>query len=280
MQRQDDSRHASPGSVTPSKTDNQMMQIDEEDAERDEEYYKHGNQIVLHEDKQYYPEAEQVYGKDVQNLVMEEDAQPLTQPILDFRPPPQIQAKEKSYETTYSLDYMRLLSQKADHVRNVAICGALHHGKTLLCDMIFQQTHLPDKTSARWDLNKDYKFTDNRRDEIDREISLKSSPLSVILEDTREKSYFFNFMDTPGHPSFSDEVTAAFRLCDGAVIVVDCIEGLTFYVERLITEAIKQNIQFVILLNKLDRLVLELKLPPSDAYYKIKHTLDDINGVI
>ena len=87
-------------------------------------------------------------------------------------------------------------------------------------------------------------------------------------------------MDTPGHPSFNDEVTAAMRLSDGALIVVDCIEGMTFYVERLITQAIKENVRFVVLLNKLDRLVLELKLPPSDAYYKIKHTLDEINGVI
>ena len=87
-------------------------------------------------------------------------------------------------------------------------------------------------------------------------------------------------MDTPGHPSFNDEITAAMRLSDGAIIVVDCIEGMTFYVERLITQAIKENVRFVLLLNKLDRLVLELKLPPSDAYYKIKHTLDEINGVI
>ena len=90
----------------------------------------------------------------------------------------------------------------------------------------------------------------------------------------------YNLMDTPGHPSFNDEVTAAMRLSDGALIVVDCIEGMTFYVERLITQAIKENVRFVVLLNKLDRLVLELKLPPSDAYYKIKHTLDEINGVI
>ena len=90
----------------------------------------------------------------------------------------------------------------------------------------------------------------------------------------------FNLMDTPGHPCFSDEVTAAFRLSDGVVIVIDCIEGMTFYSERLLTQAIKECLPFVVVLNKLDRLVLELKLPPSDAYYKIKHTLDDLNSVI
>ena len=100
------------------------------------------------------------------------------------------------------------------------------------------------------------------------------------MQDWREKSYLFNFMDTPGHPCFSDEVTAAFRLSDGVVILVDCVEGMTFYVEKLITQAAREGLPFVIVLNKLDRLVLELKLPPADAYYKIKHTLDDINIVI
>jgi U5 small nuclear ribonucleoprotein component len=87
-------------------------------------------------------------------------------------------------------------------------------------------------------------------------------------------------MDTPGHPCFSDEVTAGLRLSDGILLVVDCIEGMTFYVERLIKEAMKQQLKIVVFLNKLDRLVLELKLPPNDAYFKLKHTLDDINSVI
>ena len=177
------------------------------------------------------------------------------------------------------------MSQKADLIRSVAIVGHLHSGKTLLCDMIVQQTHEAPSSGGKnsqkgWNLNKEYKWTDNRRDEISRQISLKCSPLTVLMQDSREKSYMFNYMDTPGHPCFSDEVTAAFRLSDGAVIVVDCIEGVTFYVERLITQAVREQLPFIVVLNKLDRLVLELKLPPSDAYYKIKHTLDEINMVI
>ena len=87
-------------------------------------------------------------------------------------------------------------------------------------------------------------------------------------------------MDTPGHPCFSDEVSAGFRACDGTLLVVDCVEGMTFYTERLIKESLRQHLQIVVFMNKLDRLVLELKLPPADAYYKLKHTLDDINTVI
>ena len=70
-------------------------------------------------------------------------------------------------------------------------------------------------------------------------MSLKCSPLTVLLPDTRGKSFVFNFMDTPGHPGFSDEVTASLRLSDSVLLVIDCLEGVTFYVERLIKEAMR-----------------------------------------
>jgi len=87
-------------------------------------------------------------------------------------------------------------------------------------------------------------------------------------------------MDTPGHPSFSDEVTVGMRLADSVLLVVDCVEGVTLYVERLAKEAMRQHLPIVVMLNKLDRLVLELKLPPADAYFKIKHTIDELNILI
>lgn len=111
-------------------------------------------------------------------------------------------------------------------------------------------------------------------------MSLKSSPLTIVLPDSRGKSYLFNLMDTPGHPNFSDEVTASLRASDGMLLVVDCVEGVTFYVERLVKEALKSQQEIIVVLNKMDRLVLELKLPPSDAYHKIRHTLDEINNII
>jgi len=140
-----------------------------------------------------------------------------------------------------------------------------------------QATHLKKK---EWDLNKEVKYTDSRRDEVDRKISIKSSPVTLILPDSRSKSYLFNFIDTPGHPNFADEVSAGFRLSDSVLLVVDCVEGVTFYTERLIKEALKAKMQMIVVLNKLDRLILELKLPLNDAYHKIKHTLEEINFTI
>lgn len=135
-------------------------------------------------------------------------------------------------------------------------------------------------TKKYQDLTKEYKWTDTRKDEVDREMSIKAVPMTVLLNDSRDKNYLFNFMDTPGHPNFSDEVTASLRLSDGMLLVVDVIEGVTFYNERLIKEALRARMEIVVVLNKIDRLVLELRLPLNDAYHKIKHTLDEINFIV
>lgn len=111
-------------------------------------------------------------------------------------------------------------------------------------------------------------------------MSIKASPFTVVLPDSTGKSYLFNFIDTPGHPNFSDEVTVGLRLSDGILLVVDCIEGVTFQTERHLREALRANIDIIVVVNKLDRFVMELRMPMNDAYYKIKHTLDEINAVI
>lgn len=93
--------------------------------------------------------------------------------------------------------------------------------------MFIKQTH-NSKKSEYWDLKKEMKWTDNRKDEVNRELSIKASPFTVVLPDGNGKSYLFNFIDTPGHPNFSDEVTVGLRLSEGMLLVVDCIEGMTF----------------------------------------------------
>jgi U5 small nuclear ribonucleoprotein component len=70
------------------------------------------------------------------------------------------------------------------------------------------------------------------------------------------------------------------RLADGMLLVIDCIEGVTFYTERLIKEALRANLEIIVVINKLDRFILELRMPMNDAYHKIKHTLDEVNSII
>lgn len=104
--------------------------------------------------------------------------------------------------------------------------------------------------------------------------------MSLVLPDFRDKSYLLNIFDTPGHPNFSDEVTCALRMCDGVVLVVDALEGVMLNTERIIRYCVKEKIAISIFINKIDRLVIEIKMLPADAYLKLRHTLEEINTII
>ncbi|CAL8073399.1 unnamed protein product [Calicophoron daubneyi] len=233
--------------------------------------------VVLHEDKKYYPSALEVYGPEVETLVQEEDAQPLTQPLIE-----PIKRKKFAYTenfipaTTYDPEFLADLMDCPDLIRNVVLCGHLHHGKTSFMDCLIEQTH-PD-IHARDD--KDLRYTDFLHMEQERGLSIKSTPVTLVLQNLREKAYLFNVFDTPGHVNFSDEVTAAFRLADGICLVVDVSEGVLLNGERLLKHALQERLPVTLCINKIDRLVLELKLPPTDAYYKIKHIIDEVNSIL
>nr|SVE76214.1 EOG090X00RJ [Daphnia longispina] len=186
--------------------------------------------IVLHEDKKYYPSALEVYGPGVETLVQEEDAQPLTEPIIAPVKRRKFQVAEQELpETTYNMEFLADLMDSAELIRSVALVGHLHHGKTSFMDCLLMQTH-PDLQT--------------------------------------------------GHVNFSDEVTAALRLCDGIVLFVDAVEGVMLNTERILKHAVQEKMAITVCINKIDRLILELKLPPQDAYYKLRYIIEEINGLL
>ncbi|KAG6673562.1 hypothetical protein I3842_16G118000 [Carya illinoinensis] len=236
------------------------------------------NQIVLAEDKKYYPTAEEVYGEDVETLVMDEDEQPLEQPIIKPVRNIKFEVGVKDSSMYVPTQFLVGLMSNPTLVRNVALIGHLQHGKTVFMDMLIEQTH----HMSTFDVNseKHLRYTDTRIDEQERKISIKAIPMSLVLEDSNSKSYLCNIMDTPGHVNFSDEMTAALRLADGAVLIVDAAEGVMVNTERAIRHAIQDRLPIVVVINKVDRLITELKLPPKDAYFKLRHTLEVINNNI
>lgn len=231
--------------------------------------------IIQQEDKKYFPTAEEVY-PGAETMVQDEDTQPLEEPIIAPIKTKRFETLEQGVpETTYNKEFLVDLTQHPDLIRCVAVVGHLHHGKTTLMDMLIEQTH-----PKLWSLQKEMRYCDTRFDEQKRGLSIKATPMSLVLSASSEKSYLMNLYDTPGHVNFSDEVSAALRVCDGAVIVVDAVEGVMVQTERFIKHAIAEGLAICVVINKVDRLILELKLPPTDAYYKIRHTIDEINELL
>ncbi|KAL3448879.1 P-loop containing nucleoside triphosphate hydrolase protein [Aspergillus insuetus] len=242
------------------------------------------NAVILHEDKQYYPSAQQVYGTDVETLVQEEDAQPLSEPIIAPVTQKKFSIEESELPPVfYSREFMTDLLNFPDQIRNVALVGHLHHGKTAFMDMLVMQTHdfaerLDRKTGRKRE--EQLRYTDVHHLERERGLSIKSAPMSLVLPNTKGKSHLFNIIDTPGHVNFVDEVAASSRLVDGVVLIVDVVEGVQANTEQIIKHAVLEDLPLTMVVSKMDRLILELKIPPSDAYFKLKHVIEEVNTMI
>ena len=231
----------------------------------------------MHEDKVYYPSAEEVFGPDVEALVQEEDTQPLSQPIIEPIRIKSFQLQEKDLpETIFSKNLMvELMNNAPERIRNVAIVGHLHHGKTSLLDVLVSETH-----NVYFSAERQERYTDPHRIERDRGCSIKTQPMSLLLPSSKGTSYVFHLLDTPGHVNFIDEVASAMRLADGIVLVVDAAEGVMVGTERIIRMAVAEGIPMTLLINKVDRLIVELRLPPQDAYFKLRLTIEEVNNAI
>jgi U5 small nuclear ribonucleoprotein component len=285
----------------------------EDQQGRDSTTVAAANMIVLHEDKVHYPSAEEVYGDFVRTVVLDEDAMELEEPIV--KP---MKTKVISMITTTTtrktgseegptlgtpsgdgaaaatnLDFLtsNLLANTTTNTRRgIAVCGHLHSGKTSLLDMLLleqqQQQQQPQQGTAQNHLhaaaNGDGpRFTDTLVAEQERKLSLKSTPLTLALPDTRGKHYAITFLDCPGHTQFHDESVAAMRAVDGVLLVVDALEGAnTLHMEMLLSHALSEGLHMLLCINKVDRLIVDLKLPPSDAYYKLLHTVDSMNALL
>ena len=273
----------------------QQQQQEEEIGEEEEEMGAPSSAIVLHEDKVHYPSAAEVYGPDVVTAVLDEDAMDIETPILApaTAKPVQFLQEENEEETVQvkggsssdqqqqplvSDEYLVNVLMKNERThRGVALIGDLHTGKTSLCDLLLEHGHsnIEDNTFCG------KRITDTSLAEQQRGLSIKSCPLTLALPDLRGKSHALTLMDCPGNSQFHEESVAALKAMDGAIIVVDALEGMTLHTELLLRQCLQvEGLPLTLLINKLDRLWMEVLLPPDDTYYKIRHTIDTINQFI
>ncbi|XP_014340293.1 elongation factor-like GTPase 1 [Latimeria chalumnae] len=171
------------------------------------------------------------------------------------------------------LEKIILLQKKTANIRNICILAHVDHGKTTLADCLVASNGI---ISSR--LVGKLRYMDSREDEQIRGITMKSSAISLYFG-KGEQEYLINLIDSPGHVDFSSEVSTAVRLCDGAIIVVDAVEGLCPQTQAVLRQVWLENIQPVLVINKIDRLIIELKLTPQEAYIQLQKILEQINAV-
>jgi len=160
------------------------------------------------------------------------------------------------------------------NIRNICILAHVDHGKTSLADSLVATNGV---ISSR--LAGKLRYMDSRKDEQERGITMKSSAIALFyLEDGRE--YLVNLMDSPGHVDFSSEVSTAVRLCDGAILVVDVVEGVQPQTKVVLRQAWDEGIKPVLVLNKVDRLIGEMRQDPLAAYHHMVQVLEQVNALV
>jgi len=166
------------------------------------------------------------------------------------------------------------LQQKTENIRNICILAHVDHGKTSLADSLVATNGV---ISSR--LAGKLRYMDSRKDEQERGITMKSSAIALFYVE-QGNEYLVNLMDSPGHVDFSSEVSTAVRLCDGAVLVVDVVEGVQPQTKVVLKQAWDEGIKPVLVLNKIDRLVIEMKLDTETAYMRLREVLEQVNALV
>ncbi|CAB0014962.1 unnamed protein product [Nesidiocoris tenuis] len=175
---------------------------------------------------------------------------------------------------TLTSEKLNTLLKDASKIRNICIVAHVDHGKTTLADSLVASNGIISRRMAG-----KLRYMDSRKDEQERGITMKSSCIS-LHHTMSDSEYLVNLIDSPGHVDFSSEVSTAVRLCDGAIVVVDVVEGVCPQTQVALKQAWQESIKPVLVMNKIDRLILEMKLAPLDAYIRITQVLEQVNAVV
>ncbi|XP_077567818.1 elongation factor-like GTPase 1 isoform X3 [Stigmatopora nigra] len=172
-----------------------------------------------------------------------------------------------------SLDRIIALQKNPANIKNLCILAHVDHGKTTLADCLVASNGIISTRQAG-----KLRYLDSREDEQLRGITMKSSAISLHYQEG-ERDYLLNLIDSPGHVDFSSEVSTAVRLCDGAIVVVDAVEGVCAQTQVVLRQAWLENIRPVLVINKIDRLIMELKFTTQEAYAHLQKIMEKVNAV-
>jgi len=174
----------------------------------------------------------------------------------------------------FSVDQLCGMMEKPSHIRNVSVIAHVDHGKSTLMDALITKAGI--FTDAR---TVDSRYMDTRDDEQERSITIKSACVSLYYERQKKKQYLINLVNSPGHLDFSPEVTAALRVADGALVLVDCIAGVGVQTETVLRQAIAERIKPVLFLNKVDRVFFDYPYNMEEVYQNFRNSVESVNVI-
>ncbi|MFX0072040.1 MAG: GTP-binding protein [Candidatus Hermodarchaeota archaeon] len=169
------------------------------------------------------------------------------------------------------------LMKKTNNIRNIGFVGHIDHGKTTLSDSLLSEAGLLSP-----ELAGEARALDYLEEEQKRGITMKSTNISLYYEKSLEghDPFLINLVDTPGHLDFSGKVTRALRLIDGVVVIVDAVEEIISQSETVIKQALQEGVKPILLINKVDRLIRELKLTDEQIRKKYSRIINDFNTLV
>lgn len=163
---------------------------------------------------------------------------------------------------------------QSEYIRNIGTAAHIDHGKTTLSDSLLADAGLISEELAGQQLALDY-------DELEqtRGITINAANASMVHE-FEGKEYLINLIDTPGHVDFGGDVTRAMRALDGVIIVVCAVEGVMPQTETVIRQALKERARPILFINKVDRLINELKVTPEQMQQRFIKIITEVNQLI
>lgn len=175
---------------------------------------------------------------------------------------------------------MSKIFSSPENTRLVTIVAHVDHGKTTLADSLCEHNGIISERLAGT-----IRYLDSMEEEQRRGITIRSSAIALKHSyvtkqkgNQMQRNMLIHLIDSPGHVDFAMEVSSALQICDGAILVVDIVEGMCARTQSILREAYSQRLVPILVLNKVDRLCTDLGLNVNEAYVRIRNVVESINA--
>ena len=170
-------------------------------------------------------------------------------------------------------DILRIIGTK-EQIRNFGVIAHVDHGKTTMSDSLLAASGIISPSVAGQAL-----ALDSMKLEQNRQMTIRGANVTLFYEN-EGKEYVINMIDTPGHIDFTGRVTRALRAIDGVVVVSDSVEGIMTQTETVTRQALEERVRPVLYINKIDRLVKELRLDPPAMQKWLSNIIAEFNRLV